>query len=148
MNILKLAFYTLLAINLTACGPGAKNAETEVSMPTPEANFSGVWKTSYGDIYFPRHESSEVRGAFWSYPESNGKADNGRIVATIDGNKLSGYWIEDSGTRPCDFERDGSLYWGPVRFEGNHDFSVISGAWGACENEPEGDDAAWVGNRD
>ena len=99
-------------------------------------------------MYFPKYKGNSVRGAFWSYPESNGKADNGRIIAEIDGSTLRGYWIEDSGDRPCDSERDGSYNWGPVHFEANEDFSVISGAWGFCEQQPEGDDAGWVGTRD
>jgi hypothetical protein len=140
--------FLLLAFSAISCtsdcpeaAPGAVAAKTAKS-------FAGVWKTSYGDVYFPKYEGNRVRGAFWSYPDSNGKADNGRIIAEIHGSTLTGYWIEDSGDTPCESERDGSYNWGPVHFEANEDFSVISGAWGFCEQQPEGDDAGWVGTRD
>jgi len=134
----------LLAFSLTSCTTDC----ADVPSPATDLNYAGVWKTSYGDVYFPKYEGNEVRGAFWSYPESNGKADNGRILATVDGSTLTGYWVEDSGDSPCESMRDGSFNWGPVHFEANEDFGVISGAWGFCEQQPEGDDAGWVGVRD
>lgn len=137
---------TLLAFSLASC---ANDCPDDAETTSESAHsFAGVWKTSYGDVYFPKHEGNGVRGAFWSYPESNGKADNGRIIAEIDGSTLRGYWVEDSGNTPCESERDGSQHWGPVHFEANEDFSTISGAWGFCELAPEGADAAWVGMRD
>lgn len=148
MNTLKRLLATKLLILITI---GISSCSNDCACETPvsgESGFSGVWKTSYGDVYFPKFEGKTVRGAFWSYPESNGKADNGRILAEIDGASLTGYWVEDSGNTPCATERDGSLNWGPVHFEANADFSVISGAWGFCDQQPEGDDAGWVGIRD
>jgi len=148
MYLVKIVLWTTVAALLGACGNVNDCTESvESSMPTP-ASFAGVWKTSYGDVYFPRYESGTVRGAFWSYPDSNGQADNGRIIATVDGPDLVGYWVEDSGEQPCTTEKDGSSNWGPVNFKANDDFTVISGAWGFCDDEPEGDDAGWVGTRD
>ncbi len=138
----------LLICSLTSCGKNADVAAPPSADLSVAKNYSGVWKTSYGDVYFPKTTTKEVRGAFWSYPDSNGKADNGRIIATISGKRLDGYWVEDSGDTPCETERDGSYNWGPVHFEANEDFSVISGAWGFCDQLPEGDDAGWVGVRD
>jgi hypothetical protein len=138
----------LLAFGLLSCTWDGPDDATAGGAAESAQSFAGVWKTSYGDVYFPKYEGNRVRGAFWSYPDSNGKADNGRIIAEIDGSTLSGYWIEDSGNTPCESERDGSYNWGRVNFEANEDFSVISGAWGFCEQQPEGDDAGWVGTRD
>ena len=138
----------LLGVSLVACNADCPDTPEKSAAKTLDLNFAGVWKTSYGDVYFPRYAGDTVRGAFWSYPESNGQADNGRIIAEVDGNTLTGFWIEDSGNTRCDSERDGSYHWGPVHFKSNEDFSVISGAWGVCEEQPAGDDAAWVGTRD
>jgi hypothetical protein len=138
----------LLAFSLSSCSQDCAGPAGGTGDSPARSSFAGVWKTSYGDVYFPKYAGNTVRGAFWSYPESNGKADNGRIIAEIDGATLTGYWVEDSGGTPCETERDGSVNWGPVHFEANADFSVISGAWGFCEQLPEGDDAAWVGTRD
>jgi hypothetical protein len=138
----------LLAFSLLSCTMDCPDEATAGAVAKSVKSFAGVWKTSYGDVYFPKYDGNRVRGAFWSYPDSNGKADNGRIIAVIDGTTLTGHWIEDSGNTPCEYERDGSYNWGPVHFEANEDFRVISGAWGFCEQQPEGNDAGWVGTRD
>ncbi len=140
--------WILVAVVLGGCTAASDCPKVLQEIKPTTDSFAGVWKTSYGDVYFPRYTTQRVRGAFWSYPESNGKADNGRIIATVDGYKLVGYWVEDSGEQDCASEKDGSLNWGPVNFEANDDFTVISGAWGFCDKEPEGDDAGWVGTRD
>jgi hypothetical protein len=121
-------------------------------------SYSGVWESSYGHLFFTSRtskaeiESSQegkgIRAAFWSYPDSHGMADNGRIIGTVNGRKLEGYWIQDSGETPCETERDGSLFWGSVKFQANESFTEIGGAWGLCDQEPEGDDIDWVLWRD
>lgn len=148
MQLFKISPIVLAIALVTACSSRGDCPESAAIVKSTPANFAGVWKTSYGDVYFPKYTSNEVRGAFWSYPDSNGKADNGRIIATVDAGKLNGYWVEDSGEQACATEKDGSLHWGPVTFETNDDFSVISGAWGFCDSPPEGDDAGWVGTRE
>ncbi len=121
-------------------------------------SYEGVWESSYGHLFFTYRTSQAeipsgvdgkgIRAAFWSYPDSNGMADNGRIIGTVNGHQLTGYWIQDSGDNPCIEERDGSLYWGMVRFVSNNDFSEITGAWGLCNQEPAGDDIDWIMWRD
>ena len=138
----------LLGCSLVACNEDCPDVSDKAVAEVKEMSFAGVWKTSYGDVYFPKYEGNMVRGAFWSYPESNGQADNGRIIAEVDGKTMTGFWVEDTGNTRCNSERDGSYHWGPLHFNGNEDFSVISGAWGVCDEQPAGDDAAWVGTRD
>ena len=120
--------------------------------------FYGVWESSYGHLFFTyRTSKSEVpssaegrgiRAAYWAYPDSHGTADNGRIIATVNGNELQGYWIADSGDNACDFERDGSVYWGKVNFTSSDDHNEMSGIWSLCDRDPEGDDADWIMWRD
>lgn len=138
----------LLGFSQVACNADCPGSTENSPRSTAEPSFAGVWKTSYGDVYFPKYDGNTVRGAFWSYPESNGQADNGRIIAEIEGKTMTGFWIEDSGNTRCKSERDGSYHWGPVHFKADGAFNVISGAWGVCDEQPQGDDAAWVGNRD
>lgn len=148
-----------LAGLLLAVGVSAGSIDAAESVETAGWNsFEGVWESSYGHLFFTYRTSQAeipssdagrgIRAAFWSYPDSNGMADNGRIIATVNGHTLSGYWVQDSGDNPCEEERDGSLYWGIVRFEANEDFSAIEGAWGLCGQEPAGDDIDWVLWRD
>jgi len=120
--------------------------------------FTGVWESSYGHLFFTyRTSKSEIetnadgkgiRAAFWSYPDSHGVADNGRILGTVSGNTLNGHWIQDSGGNACETEMDGSKHWGTVRFTVSEDFNEIGGVWGLCDQKPEGDDADWIMWRD
>ncbi len=135
----------------------AGDSECNCESPSYDS-FDGVWESSYGHLFFTARTSQAevasskdgkgIRAAFWSYPDSHGMADNGRIIGTVDGNTLVGYWIQDSGESPCEAERDGSLYWGSVRFVANDSFTEIDGVWGLCDKEPEGDDIDWLLWRD
>ena len=138
----------LLGCSLVACNADCPSSAENLPGTTAEPSFAGVWKTSYGDVYFPKYDGNVVRGAFWSYPESNGQADNGRIIAEVSGKTMTGFWIEDSGNTRCESERDGSYHWGPVNFKADANFDVISGAWGVCDEQPQGKRRCLVGTRD
>ena len=137
----------------------ANAGQTECDCADPaKHSFYGVWESSYGHMFFTYRTSKGeiassaagqgVRAAFWSYPDSHGQADNGRIVGTVTGNTLSGYWIQDSGDHPCATEKEGSLFWGIARFTANADFTELSGVWGQCDDAPSGDDSDWILWRD
>lgn len=121
-------------------------------------SFYGVWESSYGHLFFTYRTSQApveadegrvgIRAAFWSYPDSWGRADNGRIIGSVEGRDLQGYWVQDSGSRRCESEKDGSPYWGRVFFQANDDFTEITGTWSLCDDEPSGDDSGWVLWRD
>jgi hypothetical protein len=148
MKFLTLTFLIILGTGSVACA-----GESNASDP-----FYGVWESSYGHLFFTyRTSKSEIpsspqgkgiRAAYWSYPDSHGTADNGRIIATVNGNELQGYWIGDSGENTCETERDGSVHWGKVRFTSSDDHNEMTGFWSLCDNEPEGDDADWIMWRD
>lgn len=144
----------LVLVNANICA----DESAEVAADPAWDSYEGVWESSYGHLFFTHRtnqaeipsgaDGKGIRAAFWSYPDSHGKADNGRIIGTVNGRDLTGYWIQDSGDNPCAEEKDGSLYWGIVRFEANEDYSEIEGVWGLCDQEPEGDDIDWLLWRD
>lgn len=121
-------------------------------------SYAGTWESSYGHMYFTYRTSKGeipstdagkgIRAAFWSYQDSHGMADNGRLVGFVSDRTFSGYWIQDSGQNPCATEKEGSPFWGIARFEANAEFTELSGEWGYCDEEPAGDDKDWVLWRD
>ena len=58
------------------------------------------------------------------------------MTYTIDGNVLSGYWIENGSAQECDSQMDSSAYWGRIEFTFNEDFTEFTGLWSYCNEEP------------
>ncbi len=135
----------------------AADGDRDCAHDSPDS-FAGVWESSYGHLFFTFRTSQAeirsetdgrgIRAAFWSYADSHGMADNGRILGTVNGRVLDGFWVQDSGNSPCASDLDGSRYWGKVWFEANADFTEIEGVWSLCDQDPEGDDADWILWRD
>lgn len=102
----------------------------------PSAVASGIYKSTYGDITFTRRSDASVRG---TYP-----TDSGRIIGTISGNMLVGYWVEENAAQRCEQNRDGSPYWGRIRYQFTDDGRAFTGIWGYCKAEPH---RGWNGTR-
>lgn len=99
-----------------------------------EAHIEGLWSTSQGDARFWQ-TGNDITGSY--LPE-----DHGELIGEMQGNVLSGYWIEDKSDRRCPSSKNGRNYWGRVRltFEGRQ----FQGKWGYCDAEP---DRSWTGSR-
>jgi hypothetical protein len=96
-------------------------------------SIAGVWQSSEGDITFGQ-SGANVLG--------NYTQDDGVIEGTLYDNVLTGYWIENISNRRCNTFRNGSYYWGRIRFVFNG--SAFSGLWSYCNDEPT---SAWTGYR-
>ena len=105
-------------------------------LTTIEAEPWGVWDTSEG-TWQPGLTGNELFGSYSS--------DGGRIFGALSGMVLNGYWAENSSNVRCSSERDGTFYWGRVRFNFNQDFSQFVGAWSYCADTPTGEN--WIGTR-
>ncbi|MEZ5345083.1 MAG: tetratricopeptide repeat protein [Pyrinomonadaceae bacterium] len=101
----------------------------------PSINVSGNWKHSSSGTLTLRQTGNQVTG---TYP-----GDNGRIVGTVSGNVVTGYWIENNSGVKCSTKRDGSYHWGRIRWEFSGD--KFSGKWFYCEKTTDG--TAWTGTR-
>ena len=95
---------------------------------------SGRFSTTYGIVTF---NSSGPRAA--DYP-----SDNGRLFGNYSESVLSGYWVETKAARKCSTPKDGTLYWGKIRFTFDFYFNEYHGVWGYCDDEPK---SKWSGKR-
>lgn len=105
--------------------------------PAPHG-IKGTWVTSWGVATFVDDPSGGTRGEY-SYKD-------GRIVGTLQGNTLHGYWIQADSKRKCARPREGSLHWGRVRVKFDDRFSAFSGASSRCD-KPVGPTNDWDGYR-
>ncbi len=96
----------------------------------------GEWDTTEGPMKVETLPGGNVRA---SYGE-----DGGRILARLEGARLSGRWIENTSDRPCGEPMDGSRYWGTVQFEFTPEASAFEGFWGYCQANPA---SPWKGKR-
>jgi len=64
------------------------------------------------------------------------QADYGRLLLQRNGYDVTGYWIENSSNHPCASERDGSRYWGRIKWKFDGGFNTFSGTWSYCDKEP------------
>jgi hypothetical protein len=71
-------------------------------------------------------------------------SDSGRILGSINGRQIDGFWVESGSVRRCDSAKDGSHHWGRFIVEFTPDFSSFSGGWGYCEQDAV---RRWSGNR-
>ncbi len=100
------------------------------------ASIGGSWTTTYGTMTFPEIRSGTLRA-----PYTNEK---GVIIGTLNGQILSGIWVEPSSAQKCTSERDGSFYWGVVNFEFNANNTRFSGSWDYCGTSST---RAWTGTK-
>ena len=87
----------------------------------------GKWKSSYGDIDFKGQPDGTLRSDYGS--------GSGRLFVHFDGSAFEGYWVQDYPKTYCSSLKDGSSYWGRIRFEYDPAKKVFNGAWGYCEGE-------------
>ncbi len=65
---------------------------------------------------------------------------DGLIRAEYTKNSLSGFWIQSTSGKKCDFKKFGTFYWGTLRFEIQED--KFLGEWAYCN---EALDSNWNG---
>lgn len=101
----------------------------------PDASPLGVWHSSYGDIDFKAEADGTLRSTYGS--------NNARLLVRFDGSVFEGIWAKDYPRPYCSTTRDGSSYWGRVRFEYDAKKDKYVGKWGYCENEMDRDWSMW-----
>ena len=94
--------------------------------------------TSWGTVKFRDDPNAGVSG---KYP-----VDEGRIIGSLQGSALEGYWVESDAKQKCDRARDQSFYWGRIKLVFNDELSAFSGNWSRC-NEPLDSAKTWIGAR-
>ena len=117
-------------------------SNSSLSRPQPPVShsgpsFRGEWQTSEGRMSLAWADHVTVTGTY--------SQDNGRIIGNSEDRRvLNGYWIENGSARRCNTQKDGSYYWGRVRFNLNSTESEFAGKWSYCNDEPT---SSWTGRR-
>ena len=97
-----------------------------------------TWETDFGLMSLFKPLYSEGVDGF--YYDSKTKEMDGMIRAEYTNNSLTGFWIQSTSDKKCDFKKFGSFYWGTFRFDIQED--KFLGEWGYC-NEALG--SKWNG---
>ena len=104
--------------------------------PPVFSDVTGTWDTDYGTMRLVQNGSS-VTGTYTT--------DGGVIIdASLSGNTLIGFWVEDASAADCGSPRDGRNYWGRISFEFDEDFVSFDGKWRWCDQRPTEN---WDGGR-
>jgi hypothetical protein len=75
--------------------------------------------------------------------EGTYESDNGRVVAVLAGDTMTGYWGEEASSEECETEMMGTKFWGRIAFTFDDAGQHFDGKWSYCDAEP---DQAWTGD--
>ena len=87
-------------------------------------------RSSFGELVTKLGNDDTVAGTF----DSGGKL---LVKGNMDNPTYVGFWTADSAPTECDKERDGTSYWGKLKFEMSDAGRTYTGKWGYCEAEPD-----------
>ncbi len=121
---------TVSSTNQTS-GPSVHEEPVEESQRYPT---SGPYTTTEGEMTFLESGNLAAR-----YHQGGGK-----LVGSFDGLVFTGMWVESHSRRKCGSQKNGSAYWGKVRFTFTKNFDAFKGVWGYCDDVPT---KKWDGHR-
>ncbi|MEM6328148.1 MAG: hypothetical protein AAF791_13625 [Bacteroidota bacterium] len=125
----------LLVLSLAGCSAASDvvaNLPSPASPPSPSApavDITGTWAGSeWGPMRLVQDTTGAVSGDLADYDYRS------RIVGTVSGNRLTGYWTSPDGNSPCETSRDGTRYHGRIEFTftGNR----FMGRYSLCADDP------------
>ena len=91
---------------------------------------AGRWISDFGTLKFwSNRQDDEVSGVYIN--TKTGQMD-GLINATLDGNILTGYWIQQNSQRRCGKQKFETFFWGRLEFSFDSE-DLFSGQWGYCD---------------
>ena len=91
---------------------------------------AGRWISDFGTLKFwSNRQADEVSGVYINM--KTGQMD-GLINATLDGNILTGYWIQQNSQRRCGKQKFETFFWGRLEFSFDSE-DLFSGQWGYCD---------------
>jgi hypothetical protein len=116
-----LVMLSTLVIISCATAPSGKTFDSAI----------GVWSDKYTTSMGKTRSSvvtitDETRGA---YTNPDGRIE---FYSIDDQRAWKGYWIEESGTKPCPTEKSGSMYWGEQIYQFNETYNQYTGTWDFC----------------
>jgi hypothetical protein len=102
-------------------------ADPSIRKKGEPATFTG---SSFGELVTKLGDDDTVVGTF----DSGGKL---RVKGNMDNPTYVGFWTADTAPKECDNERDGTSYWGKVKFEMSDAGRTYTGKWSYCDAEPD-----------
>lgn len=118
--------------------PIMKPTLTPVGTPVARwANFIGTWDSSYGVVVIDNNGVA-------TYPGPDSNIPSHMYFQQEDAHTISGYWVQPGSSVNCGVEREGSNYWGRIRWTFDENFATFTGLWSYCDAEPNG---YWGGQR-
>jgi hypothetical protein len=86
-------------------------------------DFTGTWMTTEGITPFTQH-GAHLTG---TYP-----LNKGRMTLTVSGDTAEGYWAQSDSVHRCTGTKDGSHYWGRVKFTAEPGGQTFKGRRNYC----------------
>jgi len=90
----------------------------------------GKWQTDFGTLIFYEISDEQIGGNY-----SGLFINDGTIIGNFEGDRLSGYWFQNSAARECSKEHNGYAYWGHFVYQFQHKYREFKGKWGYCDEE-------------
>ena len=97
-------------------------------------DFSGAWMTTEGIVPFTQ-TGTTLKG---TYP-----LNKGRMHLTVTGDTAEGYWTQSDSVHRCTAVKDGTHYWGKVKFTADPGGQSFNGRRNYCDwevSQPGGDE--------
>jgi len=98
----------------------------------------GEWQSDYGTIVFRETDNGQIDGKYYFFFR------DGRLIGSLEGNTLSGLWLQSGALRSCSEAREGTKKWGNFSFQFIDDYTKFIGKWGYCDEEQ---DSNWNGKK-
>lgn len=118
---------TLTAILLTAAATAAHATDPVSRKKGEPATFAG---SSFGQLVTVLGDDDTVSGTF----DNEGKMT---VKGNMNDPSYVGIWTASTAPTECDGEKDGTTYWGKVKFEMTDAGRTYTGKWGYCEADPD-----------
>lgn len=92
---------------------------------------AGRWSSDFGTLkIWSNNQANELTGVYIN--TKTGQMD-GLINGTLNGSRLSGYWIQQTSQTRCAEQKFETFFWGRLEFSFDSE-DVFSGRWGYCDD--------------
>jgi hypothetical protein len=137
MNIVVALSRAAVCAMLAIAASSAFGADPATRKKGEPATFTG---SSFGQLVTKLAADDMVTGSF----DNDGEL---KVKGNMNDASYIGYWTASTAPKECDEEKDGSSYWGKVKFEMSDAGRTYTGKWGYCDAEPDVNfQAKWDGN--
>jgi len=137
MNIVAVLYRATACALLVIAAGSAFAADPATRKKGEPATFTG---SSFGQLLTNLVDDDTVTASF----DNDGKL---KVNGNMNDASYLGFWTASTAPKECDEEKDGTSYWGKVKFEMSDFGRTYTGKWGYCDAEPDVNfQAKWDGN--